>query len=120
LSSAGGKATSIYNLLELCGIGSFALNTAELTKLFTTFHEQYDLRVLYPKILRASPDDVIRYQIAKIFEKICLKMSYPDALILLIAEDHNCSDLVTWNTKHFDGRTHLAVKTPADFRGKVD
>ncbi len=32
------KATSIYNVLELCGIASFTLNIAELTKLFITFH----------------------------------------------------------------------------------
>jgi hypothetical protein len=120
LTKTVGRVTSIYNLLELCGIGSFALTTAELTKLFTTFHQQYDLRVLYPNILRPSPDDMIRHQISKIFEKICLKMNYPDAQILLIAEDWNCSDLVTWNTKHFEGRTHLAVRTPADFRGELE
>jgi len=114
------KATSIYNLLELCGIASFALTTAELTMLFTGFHQQYDLRVLYPRILRPSPDDQIQYQISKIFEKICLRMNYPDAQILLISEEYNCSDLVTWNTKHFEGRTYLSVKTPAQIMKELE
>ncbi len=65
---------------------------------------------------------MIRYQIAKIFEKISLRMNYPDAQILLIAEEHNCSEFVTWNTKHFEGRTHIRVRSPtvsADEGGSV-
>lgn len=111
------KATSIYNVLELCGISSFTLTPTELTKLFMSFHQQYALQILYPKVLRPSPEEMLRYSVARIFEKICLKMNYPDAEILLIAEEHNCLEFVTWNTKHFDDRTHLAVKTPADFAG---
>jgi len=114
------KATSIYNLLELCGIASFTLTTAELTALFTGFHRLYDLRILYPRILRASPDDLIQYQISKIFEKICLRMNHPDAQVLLISEEYNCSDLVTWNTRHFEGRTHLSVKTPAQLLKELE
>jgi predicted nucleic acid-binding protein len=120
LEEAQQKATSVYNLLELCGLGSFALTVTELTTLFTSFHTQYDLRVLYPRILRASPDEMIRYQVSKVFEKICLKMNYPDAQILLIAEEYGCSEFVTWNTKHFDGRTHLPVKTPQDMVADSD
>jgi hypothetical protein len=58
---------------------------------------------------------MIRYTVSRIFEKICMKMNYSDAQILLVAEEYNCSDFVTWNVKHFDDRTHLTVKTPADF-----
>lgn len=108
------KATSIYNLLELCGISSFTLTATELTKLFMSFHQQYDLHILYPKVNKPSPEEMIRYAVSRIFEKICQKMNYSDAQILLIAEEHNCSEFVTWNTKHFDDRTHLTVKTPED------
>jgi len=115
LARADEKATSIYNLLELCGISSFTLTVTDLTKLFMNFHRQYDLKILYPKINKPSPDEMIRYTISRIFEKICLKMNYSDAQILLLAEEYNCSEFVTWNAKHFTDRTHLAVKTPADF-----
>lgn len=120
LGKAGEKATSIYNLLELCGISSYTLTATELTKLFMNFHRQYGLQVLYPKIAKPSPEEMIRYSVSRIFEKICLKMNYSDAQILLLAEEYNCSEFVTWNTKHFTDRTHLTVKTPADFAEDSD
>lgn len=115
LEAYSDKATSIYNVLELCGISSFTLNPTELTKLFMNFHHQYSLRILYPKTRGSSPEETIRHMVARIFEKISMKMNYSDAQILLIAEEYNCSDFVTWNVKHFDDRTHLTVKTPVDF-----
>jgi hypothetical protein len=115
LEETAEKATSIYNLLELCGICSFTLTGTELTKLFMNFHRQYGLHVLYPKIRTSSPEEMVRSMISRTFEKICLKMNYSDAEIILIAEDYNCSDFITWNTKHFDDRTHLTVRTPADY-----
>jgi len=111
------KATSIYNLLELCGINSFTLTAMELTKLFMNFHQQYDLHILYLKVRGTSPEEMIRYTVSRIFEKICMKRNYSDAQILLIAEEYNCSDFVTWNVKHFQDRTHLTVKTPGEFAG---
>jgi len=120
LEQTSDKATSIYNLLELCGIASFTLTPTELTSLFTDFHQQYGLQILYPRILRLSPEGLVQHQISKIFEKICLRMNYPDAQILLVAEEYNCSELVTWNTRHFEGRTHLPVKTPAQLKEEPD
>lgn len=108
------KSTSIFNLLELCGISSFTLTATELTKLFMGFHQQYEVQVLYPEIQRATPEEMIRYTVSRIFEKICLRMNYSDAQILLVAEEHNCSAFVTWNTKHFEERTHLKVTTPTE------
>jgi hypothetical protein len=115
LDGATEKATSIYNLLELCGISSFTLTSTELTKLFMNFHQQYGLRILYPKPKGSSPEETIRHMVSRVFEKICMKMNYSDAQILLVAEQHNCSSFVTWNVKHFNDRTHLTVKTPAEY-----
>lgn len=119
LDHARDKSTSVYNLLELCGLASFSLTTTELTTLFTNFHKQYDLTILYPKILKPSPEELIRHSISKIFDKICAKMNYPDAQVLLIAEEHDCSDFVTWNKKHFEGRTYIPIFTPLDYVDKL-
>lgn len=115
LELEGEKATSIYNLLELCGLASFTLSATELTNLFTNFHRQYSLKILYPKILKPSPEEMIRNNVSRIFEKICARMNYPDAQIILIAEEYDCSDFVTWNAKHFEGRTYLNVTTPGEY-----
>jgi len=118
LELEGEKSTSIYNLLELCGLASFTLNSTELTNLFTNFHRQYSLKILYPKILKPSPEEMIRNNVSRIFEKICAKMNYSDAQIILIAEEYDCSDFVTWNVKHFEGRTHLNVTSPDEYMQK--
>ena len=50
-----------------------------------------------------------------VFQKIKRKMSFQDALILFVAEEHHCSRFITWNAKHFIDRTYLSVQTPKEF-----
>lgn len=40
-------------------------------------------------------------------------MRLGDAVILWVAETCGCKTLVTWNTRHFIGKTDLRVLTPA-------
>jgi len=115
ITSEESKCTSIYNVLELCGLASFSLSPTELKKLFIHFHEQYKLDVLYPRVAYLSPEEMLRSIISRIFEKICLRMNYPDAQILLIAEEYDCSIFVTWNKKHFEGRTYIPIHTPKEY-----
>lgn len=105
-------------MLELCGLASFTFSTIELRKLFIDFHEHYKLNVVYPKIIYLSPEEMLRSMISRIFEKVCMKMNYVDAQILLMAEEHDCSAFLTWNKKHFEGRTHIPVYTPKEYRRK--
>ncbi|CAG0952467.1 hypothetical protein METP2_00299 [Methanosarcinales archaeon] len=108
------KCTSIFNLFELLGIASFNLNIAELKKLLKGFSEVYDIKILFPETSYESPDAFIEQLFHDVFEKISLKMSFSDALILSVAEENYCSKFVTWNVKHFKGRTDIPVKTPAE------
>ncbi|MCZ7382964.1 MAG: type II toxin-antitoxin system VapC family toxin [Candidatus Methanoperedens sp.] len=106
------KCTSIYNLFELLGIASFNLNTSDLKKLLKGFPEVYDIKILFPSTAYESPDAFIEQLFDKTFSKISLKMNFMDALILSVAEEHNCSKFVTYNVKHFEGRTDIPVMTP--------
>jgi|GEM_PF-323463 len=108
------KCTSIFNLFELLGIVSFNLSTTDLKKLLKGFSEVYDIKILFPETSYASSDDFVEQLFDNAFEKIILKMSFSDALILSIAEEHSCSIFVTWNVKHFEGRTDIPVKTPEE------
>jgi len=83
-------ATSIYNLLEICGIAADVLSVEEY---FRGFAEQ-------------------------MFRLVSKRMKYPDAQILFIAEEYGVSHLVTWNTKDFKGRTHIPILTPEEFLEK--
>jgi hypothetical protein len=38
-----------------------------------------------------------------------------DAMILKVAEGHQSSKFITWNTKYFIDRTYLSVQTPKEF-----
>jgi predicted nucleic acid-binding protein len=108
------KCTSIYNLFELLGIASFNLNTPELKKLLKGFHEVYDTKILFPSTAYESADAFVEQLFDKTFGKISLKMNFMDAMILNVAEEHNCSRFVTWNVKHFEGRTDIPVVTPKE------
>jgi len=112
------RCTSIYNVLELCGLASFTLSTVELRSLFTNFHRHYNLEIAYPKLFYLSPEEMLSSSVARVFEKICMKMNYLDAQILLIAEEYDSSAFVTWNKKHFEGRTHIPICTPKEYKAK--
>jgi len=115
LTEATEKSTSIFNLFELLGIASFNLNEVELMKLFSGFGEIYGLTILYPSTAFIAVNDFIESLFENVFRKIEMKMSFQDALILIVAEEHRCSKFITWNTKHFVNRTHLSVQTPQEF-----
>jgi predicted nucleic acid-binding protein len=108
------KCTSIFNLFELLGIASFNLSTTDLKKLLKGFSEVYNIKILFPKTSYASPDDFVEQLFDTVFEKITMKMSFSDALILSVAEEQSCSKFVTWNVKHFESRTDIPVKTPEE------
>jgi len=108
------KCTSIFNLFELLGIASFNLSKTDLKKLLKGFSEVYNIKILFPGTSYESPDAFIEQLFDNVFEKIILKMSFSDALILSVAEEHSCSKFVTWNVKHFEGRTDIPLKTPEE------
>ncbi len=108
------KCTSIFNLFELLGIASFNLNSPELKKLLKGFSEVYNVKILFPSTAYDSAEAFVAQLFDKTFEKVSLKMNFMDALILNVAEEHNCSKFVTWNVKHFEGRTDILVKTPEE------
>lgn len=110
-----GRATTIFNVLEVCGIASFNKTSEDVQRLFSEFHQTYNLDVLYPNVLVLPSEDAPKHLIAKTFTRILLKMNFNDALILATAESFNASTLVTWNVKHFEDRTSIQIITPEDF-----
>ncbi len=78
------------------------------------FSEVYGIKILFPSTAYESVDAFVEHMFDRSFLKISLKMNFMDALILDVAEEHNCSKFVTWNVKHFEGRTDIPVKTPED------
>lgn len=105
---------TIFNLLEICGVLSFHLPPARVGKLLADFHRMEGIAVLYPPATPRHTKDFIRRFISHIGERVLRQMHFGDAATLYVAEANRCTHLVTWNKRHFEGRTKLTVLTPEE------
>lgn len=103
-------ATSIFNVLETCGILSYNLSAQDLVKLYGCFTDHYRLKIIYPADAAGNLD----YQIPKIFKQIQLRQSLGDAEISYVVERFASQLLsfVSWNAPHFEGKLTIPVTTP--------
>ena len=112
-------AITVYTLMELLGKLSFNLSTERLEQWSIWLIEAYRLTVLWPTL----PDLVVtnltwREELfTRPFQRIkTVKMPYMDALILdLVEQKTNVDCFVTWNARHFQGKSMLPVLTPAGY-----
>lgn len=104
--------TSVFNLLEVCGILSFNLSQDQLMRLFEGFTQRYNIQILYP----ASATVEFQYDIPQIVQGIMNKQALGDAQVSYVirrfASDLKC--LVTWNKPHFENRVPIPVFTPTE------
>lgn len=112
-------ATTIHNVLELLGKMSFNLSPERLDDWRSWLVDAYQLLVVWPTnpaLTTAAPT----FQ-EEIFERPyqkmrTAKMPFMDTLILNLAErTPNATHFVTWNARHFQGKTPLQVLTPEDY-----
>ena len=113
----GERATTIFNILEVCGVLSFNLTSEALMKLYTEFGRRYHVAVLFPPQLG---NGTFLDLVSGTFGKITQKMTYGDAQILWLAERYTRIDrLITWNTKDYKERTDLEVITPEEWEKTI-
>lgn len=43
------------------------------------------------------------------------KMTWGDTVLLKAAEDYEVEAIITWNKKHFEGRTTIETLTPEEY-----
>lgn len=102
--------TTLYNLMEVCGILSFNLSPQRLEELFIGLAARYNVTVLFPD--RAREETC--FGPTEILEIMKRKLSFGDALIVEVTQRHRRRlDLfVTWNAAHFDNKLPIKVLTP--------
>ncbi len=94
--------SSIFNLLEICGILSFNMNKQGLEQTFTSFSSTYNTNILFPK--SSSPTE-IRFDILDIYKLISTKIAFLDSLILSVFQEAEMiQTFVSWNAVHFRGK----------------
>jgi hypothetical protein len=114
-SASSERGVTIYNLLELCGILSSAGKAAEARMLFQRYLTSADIQVLYPPVRLGSLADYWASHNEDLMQRIMRGMRLGDAVVLWVAESANCEAIVTWNKRHFDGRTSLQLYTPSEW-----
>lgn len=105
--------TSLFNLLEICGILSFNLNAQQLIDLYHHLPARYNLKI-YPGSNQRM--NLPRIPVKKIFQVMQKRAGFGDALIiwLLLEMGPAVSHLVSWNARHFVHHLPVPALTPAE------
>ncbi len=114
IAEDGSAGTTVFNVLEVCGILSFNLGEKQLQELFQYFAQHYCLEVL-PHSTFGSPLPALKT--GDIFDVIAMKAGFGDALIIAAIQKHipGAARFVSWNAEHFRGRIAIPVMTPKEF-----
>ena len=109
------RGVSIFGLLELCGLMATAQRPENARLLFTAYLSASDMTVIYPQIDLGSVERFWAYQNAELLKRILMGVRLGDAATIWTAESANCESLVTWNVKHYQGKTSLLTQTPSQW-----
>jgi predicted nucleic-acid-binding protein len=115
-------AITVYNLMELLGQLSFNLPPARLDAWQSWLIEAYRLTVIWP----LDPDNAVAVSFrAEIFDRPYTRMrthrmAFMDALVLNLTErTPGVTQFVTWNARHFKGKSTLQTLTPEEYLAQI-
>jgi len=106
--------TSVFNVLEVCGILSFNLNDQQLLDLYYHFPQKYNLQCMHRIDHEAA---LPSFRLSLIIDVMSLKASFGDTLIICsVLEVINRIDcFVSWNANHFSGKIPKPTLSPAEY-----
>ena len=112
-------ATTIYNVMEVLGQLSFNLSAERLDQWQSWLIDAYQLTIIWmaDEDRKLGKESFYRELYERPYQKMrSVRMPFMDALIIALVErtpDVEC--FVTWNAKHFKGKTTLTVLTPEEY-----
>jgi hypothetical protein len=112
-------ATTIYNVMEVLGQLSFNLSPERLDQWQSWLVDAYQLTIIWmaDEGLKMGKESFREELYERPYQKMrSVRMPFMDALIISLVErvpDVEC--FVTWNAKHFKGKTSLMVLTPEEY-----
>ncbi|NOX61710.1 MAG: hypothetical protein GXP42_07165 [Chloroflexi bacterium] len=109
---------TIYSVMELLGRLSFNLSAERLAQWPSWLQDRYSLSLLYPRTTNLDATTFfLNEMVDRPFEMMKKRrMPFLDALILdLVERADDIQMFVTWNARHFSGKTSLDVLTPAQY-----
>ena len=111
-------AITIYSVMELLGKLSFNLSAERLAQWPAWLQDRYGLTVLYPQTAGLDAETFFRLEfVERPFDRMQRRrMPFLDSLILNLAEKApDIEAFVTWNARHYRGKTSVPVWTPAEY-----
>lgn len=106
--------TSIFNILEVCGILSFNLNEQQLLDLYYHFPRRYNIQGM---VHLERTDTLPSFRISSIMEVMSCKASLGDTMVICSVLDiiNQVDCLVSWNANHFADKIPKPTLTPAEY-----
>jgi hypothetical protein len=112
-------ATTIYNVMEVLGQLSFNLSPERLDQWQSWLVDAYQLTIIWmaDEGLKMGRESFREELYERPYEKIrSARMPYMDALIIsLVERAPEVEYFVTWNARHFKGKTKIKVLTPEEY-----
>ncbi len=114
MADSGRGVTSIYNLLEVCGILSFNLNRQQLAELFYYLPSRYNVEILP---VHEADVPLPETRVGSILDVIVKRASFGDAVIAHFVEKNLSDDavFVSWDASHFRELLSIKTITPDEF-----
>jgi hypothetical protein len=109
---------AIYTVMELLGQLSFNMSSERLGRWRIWLRDYYGLIVLHPDTADREAEEFFQHQI---IDQPLVRMQeqripFLDALILGLIEQYaEVDSFVTWNARHYRGKTPLTVLTPSEY-----
>jgi hypothetical protein len=110
--------TSVFNILEICGILSFNLNESQLLELYHYLPDKYNIQLIPSSLVELSLPQLL---IGKVLNVITRKVGLGDALIISVIENYapHITHFISWNAVHFRNKirasTPPGILTPEEF-----
>jgi hypothetical protein len=116
LSMTTPRGATIYSVMEVLGKLSFNFSPSHLQQWPAWLQDTYRLNILYPLVDGQEAMSCLRREFVESpLQSMTQRMSYLDALILrLVAATPGVEMFVTWNARHFAGKSPVRVMTPAE------
>jgi predicted nucleic acid-binding protein len=109
------RAITVFNLLELSGLFASASRALESKAVFDKYLRAANVMILFPVLKAGDTRHFWQVVTFECLDRIQKGMRLGDAAILWALETNQEVDtFVTWNTKHFKGKTPLKVLTPSE------
>lgn len=109
-SSEVTRGISVYNLLELCGMAKSHGHIVR--QLFRDYLALPDVQIFYSPVHLESAKVYWQTHTEALLSRIERGIRLGDAVVLWSVESTGCDTLITWNKRHFEGKTSLLVLTP--------